>query len=265
MTLQKTNVFAEKYLLTIQQPVDWSNPDSAMFTQRVEIGYQSEQSANVFHVRGYGLNESSFPNDDRPDIAKMYNANMIKPEYRFYGKSLPEGLSTDSTDLWQYLTDENASHDFHRIIEELKDILSGRWVFTGSSKGGQSTMIFASYYPDDADIYVPEVAPFGDGTDGKLTRYLYEEIGNEKYGAEQAAKYRAELLEFQVEAVKNREYLQNHYWNVVESEDIRMRPYVTKGILFDMMLLEFAVQVWQYDQNLPKSRKYSQCPAKIIH
>ena len=65
---QKENVFAEKYLLTIQQPLDWSNPDSAMFTQRVEIGYQSEQSANVFHVRGYGLNESSFPNDDRPDI-----------------------------------------------------------------------------------------------------------------------------------------------------------------------------------------------------
>lgn len=257
---QKTNVFAEKYILTLSQPLDWSNPDSAMFPQRIEIGYQSDTSPNVFYVPGYLLNDGSFPNDDRHEIVKMYNANMIKPEYRFYGKSIPEGLSNDSTDLWQHLTDENASHDFHRIISELKDILSGRWVFAGASKGGQSTMIFASYYPDDADIYVASVAPFGDETDGKFTRYLYEEIGDEKYGTEQAAKYRAELLEFQVEAVKNREYLQNYYWNVVASEDFKMRPYVTKGILFDMMLLEFAVQVWQYDQKFDELEKVLAMP-----
>lgn len=257
---QKTKVFAEKYILTLSQPVDWSDPDSAMFPQRVEIGYQSDTSPNVFYVPGYLLYNSSFPNDDRQEIVKMYNANMIKPEYRFFGKSLPEGLSNDSTDLWQHLTDENASHDFHRIISELKDILSGKWVFAGASKGGQAAMVFASYYPDDADIYVASVAPFGDETDGKFTRYLYEEIGDEKYGAEQAAKYRAEILEFQVEAVKNREYLQNYFWNVVESEDIKMRPYVTKEILFDMILLEFAVSVWQYDQKFDELEKVLAMP-----
>ena len=47
-------------------------------------------------------------------------------------------------------------------------------------------------------------APFGYETDGNFTRHLYEEIGNGKYGAERTAKYRAEVLEFQVEAVKNR-------------------------------------------------------------
>ena len=257
---QETKVFAEKYLLTLSQPIDWSDPNSAMFPQRVEIGYQSDESVNVFCVTGYLLNDRVFAMDDRREMVKMYNANMIVPEYRFNGKSVPEGLSNDSTDLWQYLTGENASHDFHRIISELKDILSGRWVFTGASKGGAATMVFASYYPNDADIYVPTVAPFGDETDGKFTRYLYEEIGDEKYGAEQAAKYRAELLEFQVEAVKNREYLQNYYWNVVESEDLHMRPYVTKGIVFDMMLLEFAVQTWQYDQKFADLEKVLAMP-----
>jgi len=257
---QTTKVFAEKYILTLSQPVDWSSPDAAMFPQRVEIGYQSDSSPNVFYVGGYSLNDSRFASDDRHEIVKMYNANMIKPEYRFFGKSVPEGLSNDSTDLWQHLTDENASHDFHRIISELKDILSGRWVFAGKSKGGVAAMVFASYYPDDADIYVPIVAPFGDETDGKFTRYLYEEIGNEKYGAEKAAQYRAELLEFQVEAVKNREYLQNYYWNVVASEDLHMRPYVTKGILFDMMLLEFAVQTWQYNQKFDELEKVLAMP-----
>ena len=257
---QTTNVFAEKYILTLSQPLDWSNPDSAMFPQRIEIGYQSDSSPNVFYVAGYSLTDSRLASDDRHEIARMYNANMIKPEYRFFGKSVPEGLSNDSTNLWQYLTDENASHDFHKIITELKDILSGKWVFAGGSKGGLATMVFASYYPDDADIYVANVAPFGDETDGKFTRYLYEEIGNEKYGTEQAAKYRAEILEFQVEAVKNREYLQNYYWNVVESEDLYMRPYVTKGILFDMMILEFAVQTWQYNQNFADLEKVLAMP-----
>ena len=79
---QKTNVFAEKYILTLSQPLDWSNPDSAMFPQRIEIGYQSDTSPNVFYVPGYLLNDGSFPNDDRHEIVKMYNANMIKPEYR---------------------------------------------------------------------------------------------------------------------------------------------------------------------------------------
>lgn len=257
---QKANVFAEKYILTLSQPIDWSNPDSAMFPQRIEIGYQSDSSPNVFYVGGYSLNDSRLASDDRHEIVKMYNANMIKPEYRFNGKSIPEGLSYDSTNLWQYLTNENASHDFHRIISELKDILSGKWVFAGGSKGGVAAMVFASYYPDDADIYAATVAPFSDETDGKFTRYLYEEIGNEKYGAELAAKYRAEILEFQVEAVKNREYLQNYYWNVVESEDLYMRPYVTKGILFDMMILEFAVQTWQYDQKFADLEKVLAMP-----
>ena len=257
---QTTKVFAEKYILTLSQPVDWSSPDAAMFPQRVEIGYQSDKSPNVFYVTGYSLEDNKITSDDRHEIAKMYKANMIMPEFRFNGKSVPEGLSNDSRDLWQHLTDENASHDFHKIISELKDILSGRWVFAGKSKGGIAAMVFASYYPDDANIYVPIVAPFGDETDGKFTRYLYEEIGNEKYGAEKAAQYRAEILEFQIETVKNREYLQNYYWDVVASENLHMRPYVTKEMLFDMMLLEFAVQTWQYDQKFDELEKLLAMP-----
>ena len=257
---QEEQIFDEKYILTLQQPIDWSDPESEFFPQRVEIGYQSGSSINVFYVGGYDLNENRFPKDDRHELVKMYNANMIKPEYRFFSKSSPEGLSNDSTALWQYLTDENASHDFHRIISELQDILSGKWIFAGTSKGGAATFVYASYYPDDADIFVPLVAPFGDETDGKFTRYLYEEIGNGKYGAEQAAKYRAEVLEFQVEAVKNREYLENYYWNIVEAEDLYMRPYVTKGKLFDMIILEYGVMIWQYYQDFEELERILAMP-----
>ena len=125
--------FAEKYLVTFTQYLDWKNPNLGTFTQRVEIGFKGYDNVNVMYVSGYELVEDRFETDDDHEISEMCNGNYIAVEYRFFSKSKPEGLSSDSTALWEYLTDENASNDFHNIIEQLKKILSGRWVFTGTS------------------------------------------------------------------------------------------------------------------------------------
>lgn len=126
--------FAEKYLVTFVQYIDWNNPSLGTFTQRVEIGFKGYDNVNVMHVSGYELPEDRWEEDDDHEISAMYNGNYIAVEYRFFTKSKHEGLSSNSTALWQYLTGENASNDFHNIIDQLKEILSGRWVFTGASK-----------------------------------------------------------------------------------------------------------------------------------
>ena len=50
---------------------------------------------------------------------------------------------------------------------------------------------------------------------------LYNTIGNERYGETKAKEYRDLMLDFQVEAIKNRDYLQPVVWNLI-SEDERI-------------------------------------------
>ena len=77
---QEEKVFEEKYLVTIEQPVNWADPQSEMFPQRFEIGYQSDDSPNLFYLSGYMLSDGRFKQDDRPELAKMYNTNYIRCE-----------------------------------------------------------------------------------------------------------------------------------------------------------------------------------------
>ncbi|MBQ6001588.1 MAG: hypothetical protein IJL18_01880 [Synergistaceae bacterium] len=240
--------FAEKYLVTFVQYLDWNNPDLGTFTQRVEIGFKGYDNVNVMYVSGYELTEDSFEKDDDHEISKMYNGNYISVEYRFFSKSKPKGLSSDSTALWEYLTDENASNDFHNIIEQLKEILPGRWVFTGTSKGGQATNVFAYYFPDDVDAYVSYVAPFCNGIDDdRAFDAIYNTIGNERYGETKAKEYRDLMLDFQVEAIKNRDYLQP----IVISKDYsaNKHPLAAASFDFEGKIVNLVLGVWQYDQN----------------
>ncbi len=246
--VQNNPVFSEKYIAWFVQPLDWTSPDIGTFLQRVEIGYSGRDNLNVAYVSGYDISDAILPIDDRQEIARIYSGNYIRIEYRYFGKSVPEGLSNDSTALWEYLNDANASADFHNIIEQLREILPGRWVFTGASKGGQAANIFSYYYPNDADAYVSYVAPFCDGVnDSRLNDAVFTVIGNERYGTEKAQEYRDLVMSFLVEAIRNRDYLQP----VITSND--ESGYTSDehkaSVYFELSVLDYAVTVWQYYQN----------------
>ncbi|MBQ9564561.1 MAG: hypothetical protein IJU98_03135 [Synergistaceae bacterium] len=244
--------FAEKYIVTFAQPLDWKNPNGAAFPQRVVIGYNGDSAVNVFYVSGYFLYDEYFPLDDRMGLAKeLDGSNFIVPEYRFFKNSIPEGLSINEMDYWEYLNDWQASNDFHSVIAKLKTLLSGKWAFTGISKGGQATCVHAYYFPEDADIYVSYVGPFCETpNDERMIDAICTEIGNTKYGETQAAGYRKLLLDFQVEAIKNRDVLQNALCSFdVNSENAKLRPELTMERLFDIMVIDFPTSVWQYDQD----------------
>lgn len=49
--------FEEKYLVTFEQPLDWSDPDAGSFPQRVEIGLRGEAQYVVMETGGYSLND----------------------------------------------------------------------------------------------------------------------------------------------------------------------------------------------------------------
>lgn len=176
--------------------------------------------------------------------------NPNKFEHRFFGGSAPEGLSYDEVDNWQYLTSENAATDYHRIYSELSKVLDGPWAATGTSRGGEVCASYAYYYPDDMAIYVPYVAPISSGReDARMYDFVYTQIGDEKFGAEQAKAYRDLVTSFQVELMKHKDELAPALWQAAEGQGAVYREGVTDEALFDMAVLELAVQEWQYSQD----------------
>ncbi len=263
--------FKEKYIAWFSQPIDWNNPGGDKFLQRVEIGYQGMDNVNVAYVGGYNLSDKHFGLDDSVELVKMYKANFISFEYRYYGLSMPEGLSDDVPALWEHLTNKNAANDFHNVMEQLRGILSGNWAFTGVSKGGQTTNIFAYYYPNDADVFVPYVAPLCYGTeDMRLPEAVFTSIGNERYGESKAKQYRDIAMKYIVEMVRERKYIQPRYYELISddvpygSEDmyISADAVLSFDVRYEAELVDIPVGMWQYDKkfesfdevlNMPKS------------
>ena len=82
---------------------------------------------------------------------------------------------------WAYLTVKNSLVDLHRVNITFRNLYSGKWVATGISKGGQTTMFYRSYYPDDVDVSVPYVAPLNQSLeDGRHEVFLSEKVGTAK-------------------------------------------------------------------------------------
>lgn len=253
---QNKPYFTSKWMLTVTQPIDWKNPAAGTFEQRVLVGYKGENYPTTVQVGGYCLHDVMYGTEDvlsrdsRNDCNKLIDGNSVEVEYRFFGQSRPEGLENTGTELWEHLTAENASRDFHHIIEVLTPVLGNDWVFSGTSKGGQATNAFAMFYPDDCRAYVSYVAPLCDGLNSEsFMKNLYTTIGDSAYGKAQAAEYRALVLKFQVELAKNRGTLAQRLFELGEKNGCCYLEYVTPEILYDLEIMEAAITVWQYDQN----------------
>ncbi len=266
--------FKEKYIAWFSQPIDWNNPGGDKFLQRVEIGYQGMDNVNVAYVGGYNLSDKHFGLDDSVELVKMYKANFISFEYRYYGLSMPEGLSDDVPALWEHLTNKNAANDFHNVMEQLRGILSGNWAFTGVSKGGQTTNIFAYYYPNDADVFVPYVAPLCYGTeDMRLPEAVFTSIGNERYGESKAKQYRDIAMKYIVEMIRERKYIQPRYYELI-SDDV---PYGSEDmyisaddmpsfdVRYEAELVDIPVSMWQYDKNFDSFDEVLNMPKSTSH
>ena len=241
--------FAEKYVVTFEQPLDHKNPSAGTFPQRVEVGIVKDAKTNVMETDGYLLIDQAIATDDAHELCVMLSGNYIHVEHRFFGQSRPDSLSNDGADGWQYLTSENAAADYHRIYTELSKVLDGPWTATGTSRGGEVCTSYAYYYPKDMSLYVPYVGPFSSGReDPRFYEFVYTKVGDEKYGAEKAKEYRDLVSSFQVELMRNKDKLAPALKQFCEQQGSVYREYVTEGNLFDLAVAELAVQEWQSNQ-----------------
>lgn len=222
--------FTEKYLLYVQQPVDHKHPETGSFSQRVFVMHIGEDRPTVMVTEGYGAAYAAAPryNDE---VARLINANLIVVEHRYFLESVPEPLN------WDYLTAENSANDLHRVNQMMRTIYTQKWLATGISKGGQTTMIYRTFFPDDIDVSIPYVGPLCWGVeDGRHEPFLRDVVGT--------PEDRATLLAFQHEILKRRAQIMPLFEAYCKTKNLVFR--IPLEEVYDFSVLEYPFAFWQF-------------------
>jgi len=227
--VQVDSFFTEKYLLQFTQPVDHANPDGEKFLQRVYLSHLDLDAPVLFITEGYAANYAASPAYVN-ELAPILNANQICAEHRFFGSSVPDSLN------WNYLTVENAATDHHQIIEVLNDIYSEKWISTGISKGGQTTMYHRYFYPEDVDISVPYVAPLNFSIEEQRVYMFLDSVGS--------VDCREKILAFQTELMKNKEKYLPSFKKLAEKENLTYKIGFEKA--YELTVFEYSFAFWQW-------------------
>ena len=225
----ETTVFPEKYVTYFTQPLDHRHPEKGSFRQRIIVSHVGYDRPTVLVTEGYGATYALNP-QYREELSKLLNANMIFVEYRYFLESTPDPKD------WQYLTAENSADDLHAITTTFKNIYSGKWIATGISKGGQTTLLYRTFYPDDVDISVPYVAPLCYGVeDGRHEPFLHKVSTPEN---------RKIIEDFQLEALKRKATLLPRFEKYCSEKNYSFRAPIEE--IYDYSVLEYSFAFWQW-------------------
>ena len=225
----ETSEFSEKYVTYFTQPLDHRHPEKGSFRKRVIVSHVGFDRPTVIVTEGYGA-AYALRSQYREELSKLLNANMIFVEYRYFLESTPEPKD------WQYLTAENSADDLHAITTAFKNIYPGKWIATGISKGGQTTLLYRTFYPDDVDISVPYVAPLCYGVeDGRHEPFLHKVSTPEN---------RKIIEDFQLEALKRKATLLPRFEKYCTEKNYSFRAPIEE--IYDYSVLEYSFALWQW-------------------
>lgn len=200
--------YTDAFELQIKQPIDHQDPSRGYFYQRAYLSHRDFDRPTVICTEGY-----SRPRNRVYELTDLIEGNQIDVEHRFFGTSMPDSLD------YAYLTLEQATADLHRINQLFRTIYAGKWVSTGISKGGQTTIFYRYFYPEDVDVSVPYVAPLNlDLEDRRIYTFL-DTVGT--------AECRAKILGVQQRILQDRE------------ESIHALRWFAKGAKLEFSYLDF--------------------------
>ncbi len=226
----KTDQFSDKFVLFYEQPLDHHNQSAGTFKQRVFVMKAGENRPTVIVTEGYGAAYASSPRY-REELSRLLNANLIFVEHRYFLESTPNPLN------WNYLTAENSAYDHHNIASAFKQLFNGKWIATGISKGGQTALIYRSFFPNDVDITVPYVAPLCRGVeDGRHEPFLKNFVGTQKE--------RDILTDFQKMVLGRRALLQPKFDSLCMAKGYEYNLPLDQ--IYDYSILELPFAFWQW-------------------
>lgn len=219
--------FKGAYEIRFQQPLDHDNPKAGTFEHRIFLSHVDKKKPMLFVTEGYAARQTTY------EMAKILTSNQIIVEYRFYGGSRPKEIK------WQYLTNDQAMEDLHRIKKIFKKLYRKEWVSTGISKGGTTTLIYKSKYPKDVCVAIPYVAPLAFAQEDTRTDDHQKNTGTEAC--------RNKIIAFQRTALKQREEL----IPMIEKYATTNSHTFSLGaeVVLEYAVLEFPFSFWQWGAN----------------
>lgn len=141
--------FEQAFEVKVKQPIDHNHPEKGSFYQRVWLSHRANDRPTVIVTEGYYANKNTIY-----EITNLLKANQLQVEHRYFDPSVPAKPYD-----WQYLNMEQTTADLHHIHELFENIYQNKWVSTGISKGGMTTIYYRYFYPNDVAVSVPYVAP----------------------------------------------------------------------------------------------------------
>lgn len=232
VTKVDSSSYSEFYVLMLPQKVDHADPSSPVFLQRIFIGHKGYENPTILVTEGYGAEYVNGYSTDEPTL--ILNANQVYVEHRYFGASVPE--NTD----WKFLTAWQDASDYHYIRQLFSTIYPGKWVATGVSKGGQTSIEYNLFYPGDVDATIAYVAPLNyKKLDPRINRH-FRKVGTPECRKSirnlqmELLKKKPELLPLYEEACKKAGF----HFNLMEAEKA-----------YDYSVLEFPFSFWQYHGN----------------
>lgn len=217
--------FQAAYELKVRQPIDHQHPEKGFFYQRVFLSHAGFDRPMVICTEGYQRTSNRIY-----ELSTLLKANQLDVEHRFFGESNPEPFD------YQYLTLEQQTADLHHINQIFRQIYKGKWVSTGISKGGQTTIYYRYFYPADVDVAVPYVAPLNQSLEEQRIYSFLDTVGSNEC--------RAKIKAVQVRLLKNRQEVMNKLSWFAKGAGLKY-TYMNFEQAFEYSVLEYSFSFWQ--------------------
>ena len=228
--IESAKPYLVKLELMVPQLLDHNNLKSDTLWELVYLSHRSFDAPTVIVTEGYGAEYAEGANYNE-ELCKILKSNLVFAEHRYFGKSIPSPLN------WDYMTLKQAAADHHQIIQWLKPLYPKKWVATGTSKGGSTSLYLKAYYPKDVDAVVAYVAPITDAQeDARPIDFVINKAGTKQ---DREAIYEYQLLMF-----KNFDKLLEIF-NAYASKYKLTFSMGTKTTL-EYLILEYPFSHWQW-------------------
>ena len=228
--IEKLDTTRSYYALKFTQQLDKDNPEAGTFEQRVLLGHRGWDRPMVIITQGYGGGGNFSSNRFYEELTTLIDANVLFVEHRYFEESTPSPCN------WDYLTIPNSMEDYHAITTAFKEFYKNKWLSTGISKGGSTSMFYRAYYPDDVDVSVPYVAPLCVALeDGRHESFL--EQASTKAARDAVRNYQLLLLE-------RKEVYMPLFEDYCKKKNYTFRQPLS--VIYDYCVLEYAFSFWQW-------------------
>jgi hypothetical protein len=221
--------FKAAYQLKIKQPLDHGDPSKGHFYQRVFLSHRSLEQPTIIITEGYDRSRNGIV-----ELTELLDGNQIRVEHRYFGESMPDTLD------YNYLNLKQVTGDLHHINQLFKSIYNNKWVSTGVSKGGATTLFYRYFYPEDVDVSVNYVGPINiDFEDPRIYHFL-DTIGTKAC--------RDKIASFQRYLLKNRKNI----LPLIKAYSLGAKAeftYLNIETAFEFAVMEYPFSFWQYGQS----------------